>query len=954
MSEQARSLGGFSLNSGGDLQVGDVTIGEIVGRDKIVNNIQHIYKRALSAAEAATQARSLELKLLAEGIGAFAASLQARANEAAPGARPYRGLLEYRLSDAELFFGRDLGIGELLKRLGANPLTILHAESGTGKTSLLQAGIAPRLLSAAHLPVYLRPYDLNPALALKRAFVPDLRTTPGLADAPLRQFLRLTAAVLGQRTKLLIMIDQFEEFFTQVPSTEREAFIADLAGCLDDASLDVRWVLALRSEFFGSLASFRPRIRHPFANDYRLSRLSRPEAQTVIVNPALRRGLAFEEGLVETLLNDLGGDEVAPPQLQLVCSALYDELGPGERTVTRASYEREGGAAGILRGHLERVLSRDLLQANRPIARRLLEALITSETRRVVRSQADLASELATWGVTQDSFEHTLAQLIDSRLLKVYEGEQGLAVELAHDYLLDEIRLDPELQARKAVQELLEQEVRAFARFKTLLTSERLAIIEPYRNELRLSPAAEQLLESSQSAMRREQAEAEARQQRELRALRKLATYQGAERSGAKAKGAANGPPLILKLILALFAVIIATTLFPALFALPILDVIAGAAPCLIMLAIVGVFLGLIGRRNRFAPPEPAPGAVFSPVEDRLATLVHGTIRLWDLDGKQLKATYVSGAHTLAFSPDGGRLLLTCEKQRVMLWDLASNQIQPLSAERLPQGSALVQISGGYSPDGTAILTTTQVGRSHLWDASGQLRRVLAGSTYGAFSPDSRTIATITATGLEHVEAEKGFAARVSSASSVHLWTAEGDIIAVLNGHSDDVLALTFSPDSAYIATASADGSARIWDREGEPVTELLGHTGAVKAVGFSPDGARLVTAGADHTARIWERGGSLVALLEEHTQPVCCAAFSPDGAQLLTASEDGAAILWSAAGRFQSRLSSPYPLRAARYSRDGRRIVTVGDRESCVWDRTGHLIATLYTAPEPSGGSAG
>ena len=146
------------------------------------------------------------------------------------------------------------------------------------------------------------------------------------------------------------------------------------------------------------------------------------------------------------MLDDLGKNEIAPPQIQLVCESLYEELGEGETTITRAIYEREGKAAGILRGHLERVLSRDLLPPQRAAARRLLESLITSESQRIIRTHTELVAELGRCGVTRETLDVILSQLVDSRLLRVEERDDGCAYELAHDYLLSEIKPDPDVQ----------------------------------------------------------------------------------------------------------------------------------------------------------------------------------------------------------------------------------------------------------------------------------------------------------------------------------------------------------------------------------------------------------------------------------------------------------------------------------------------------------------------------
>src|SRR5512136_2777895 len=116
------SSGGVNFDVSGALTVG----GDVVGRDKIVQNIQHIYERALTAAEAAQKAQAIETQALAHGVSVAAQRLRSRAGDTAGKAGPFRGLLEYRLSDAAAFFGRDHAIADLLRALERNALTVLH------------------------------------------------------------------------------------------------------------------------------------------------------------------------------------------------------------------------------------------------------------------------------------------------------------------------------------------------------------------------------------------------------------------------------------------------------------------------------------------------------------------------------------------------------------------------------------------------------------------------------------------------------------------------------------------------------------------------------------------------------------------------------------------------------------------------------------------------------------
>lgn len=490
----------------------DISIGEFVGRDKIVNNIQNIYQRALTAAEEADTAKSVEVKMLAEGVSAFLQRLQARANAGdSKKGRPYKGLLEYTLGDAPIFFGRAQAIEDIAGLMERGALTILHGEPGTGKSSLLQAGLSSLMISGGHLPVTLRPYNTEPSLIIKRAFLSDLSQTPLLATAPLREFLRQVGSVLGAETRLCLFLDQFEEFFTHTSEPARADFVSELAECLEDAGLNVRWVLSLRTEYFGHLSTFRPRIRNPYENDYALYRLTRDEAKEVVGGPAARRKIRYDPGLIDAFLDDLGKDSISPPEIQLVCSALFETLKEGEDVIPAVAYELAGRAAGILGGHLDNVLNRDLPPEQRTAAQHLLEHLISSDNRRMLRTRADLVTALAEHGVAPLTLDSVLDQLVDSRLLRVHETTKAdetavneLAYEISQRFLLNKITLDPAVQARRAAQELLDNEALDFKKHGTLLSDDKLAIIAPRKAELTFTPEAQALMTRSERALKRQ------------------------------------------------------------------------------------------------------------------------------------------------------------------------------------------------------------------------------------------------------------------------------------------------------------------------------------------------------------------------------------------------------------------------------------------------------------------
>lgn len=534
-----------------NLQGNNNAIGEMIAGDKIVNNIQNIVQRALTAVEEAHQAHSLEAQALAAGVEKLAAALQESALAPQAKGNPYRGLGYYRLRDYALFAGRTQAIGDVLAQMDVSTLTVLHGDAGVGKTSLLRAGVQPALIQRGDFPVYLYPYNLDPALTLKRAFIADLSRTPLLAKAPLQEFLRQVSEVLGSGTGIFIFVDQFEDFFSQRPEAEQLAFARELADCLNDPALNVHWLLSVRSESFGQLSRLRPTIPNPYENEVQLKPLTRAEAEQAVLQPARRMSVPLERDLVRQIIADLGGETIPTTQLQLVCTALYEEVQRGgdlpdnapqprraaadrraaralsalagdsadaPRAITRDLYDKLNGASGILNSHVERVLKYNLTPEQRPIAQRVLGALVSSEGKRATRSRNAILRDLNSTGqpVSLQQLNNTIDQLVISRLIVTRDAQADtpadpqtttsfISYQIAHDFLLQQVQLDSEAQTRKSMQELIDREVKTYEKFGTLLSDTKLAIILPRKDSLVLNDKAKQLIQKSETSVRRRQ-----------------------------------------------------------------------------------------------------------------------------------------------------------------------------------------------------------------------------------------------------------------------------------------------------------------------------------------------------------------------------------------------------------------------------------------------------------------
>jgi hypothetical protein len=197
----------------------------------------------------------------------------------------------------------------------------------------------------------------------------------------------------------------------------------------------------------------------------------------------------YEPALVDHLLDDLvgsAGETVWPPQLQLVCSALYDGLGTEERTIALDAYKWLGGVQGMLQRYLDYELAR-LESDERALAQTALKELVTSELTKAVKTDLELAAAL---GMEASTLTPILQKLVRAHLLRPVERTVTAepAYEVAYEYLIGEIGrwVDPQDLARKQAEELLAREVASWRTYRTPIPRERLTLLHRHRNALRI------------------------------------------------------------------------------------------------------------------------------------------------------------------------------------------------------------------------------------------------------------------------------------------------------------------------------------------------------------------------------------------------------------------------------------------------------------------------------------
>ena len=402
--------------------------------------------------------------------------------------QPYKFLYSYTSQDADIFFGRDYAIRAMHEVVLKDRLTILHATSGVGKTSLLNAGLTPHLIEKQRFPVYARAYQ-NPTDAIKQAIIPGSLGWPKLlSDLSLHEFLGRVCDFKSDRIKeLVIILDQFEEFFIfQSDRNLRRVFIEDFADVYNDKRLPIRFIISIRKDYYSDLVEFQEQIPNVLYNEFRLEFMNRDEAQQAITAPLtnLARPIRIDQNLLDILIDDLTPNGIELPHLQIICTQLYEDALESEKhCIELVQYEEFGRASGILGDYLVKKLEK-FPGHGVIIAQNILKELVSSEeTKRVVSYNTLVARADANH---VDEFDHVLLRLQRERLLRRDEVRGEILYEMAHEYLIEQIKqwIDQEDLAVKRIQELIEREIINWRLYNTLIPLERLKLIYAQRERI--------------------------------------------------------------------------------------------------------------------------------------------------------------------------------------------------------------------------------------------------------------------------------------------------------------------------------------------------------------------------------------------------------------------------------------------------------------------------------------
>jgi len=879
---------------------------------------------------------------------------------------PYPGLRPFREDEWAIFFGRENIIEHVVGKLVANRFVSVHGDSGSGKSSLVRAGVLPRLMQdVSRSGGSWRTASMEPGNAplhnLAAAFSELCESGGKDRLTHIRRILNLGADAAGPLVKelrrneddhLCVLVDQFEEIFSfarEHPGTEAELFIDVLTGIQKQKPEGLHIILTMRSEYLGACARFNGLAEAINDTQYLLPPVRRQALIRAIREPAVLYGGQVAMDLAERLISDAGSSQDQLPLIQHGLMVMQRRLPKQESrgaegelswVLSLEDYRKTKGVVQFLSDHADEVLNTILAKHKDagPVMETVFRALTEIDADGNAIRQSQTLQQLADQaGVVPDKLAEMLRPLRADGVsfLRPY-GDLPLSPK-------DEISISHEALIRcwKQISDpqkgWLQEEFKDGLIWKTLLVA-----AEGYAedNSAVLSPAV--TTERAEWMAKRNAVWAE--------------RYGGRFADVAELLKASAANVRRQKLTKSLLGFLVIGVIGLGIFILTtraendLLTATNAALEVALKTADVQTKVAVAAleaaKRSQELASEANVRAQASLVELTEEQDENKKLRSRLLAQKSIEASAIHDAGSglamaLEVLQDQTELPYVPEAERA-----AYTALYGLREQIVFTADAVRFQSAEYSPDGARIVSAGSDGTVRVWSSDGGNENLVLNGHEGRvwsaqFSPDGAQIVSAGADGTVRVRASNG----------------SGKVL-VLNGHEDFVRSAQFSRDGAWIVSAGADGTVRVRASNGSgKVLVLKGHEFGVYSAQFSSDGSRIISASDDGTVRMWASdGGGELLVLNGHEGPVFSAQFSDDGSRIVSAGDDGTVRIWASDGSGDALVLNGHngAVISARFSSDATRIISAGgDGTVRVWPSDGSGEALVLTGHDNSVSSA-
>ncbi len=768
---------------------------------------------------------------------------------------PYQGLRAFTENDAQYFYGRDSLTQQLINHLRQNSFLAVVGASGSGKSSVVRAGLIAQLRTGKQLPgsekwliVKMLPGD-RPLSELTKIMEGEDNLQESWEGM---QYLGVEGFVYWLRSRpqpmVMLVVDQFEELFTLAPIEDRNRFLELLLGALKYAGDKFKLVITLRADFItpclevnalAELLQDSNILVPPHLND--------TEYRRVIINPAEQVGLKVESGLVEILLQELKNSAGDLPLLEFVLEQLWEHRQNGELTLF--SYQKHlGGMAGALERKAQAVYD-NLDKSAQQCARWIFLSLTqlgegTEDTRRRANK-----SELIVKKYPAELVERTLQALTSAKLIVVnledggsLEGVSRSDVETLNNNSLAEIKL-AEIKQQVTIEVAHEILIRHWSTLRWWLSEN--------RSRLRLQRQIEQAAQMWKNND-------------------KLTDFllQGVRLGEAEEIFVKYTDELSFEVQEFITACLDEKQRQQ----LEQKKRLRQAQTAVGIISVLGILATGFGGLAYFKQQDAQIGEIraLNKSSEALMLSHHQLEALIDSlrAGKQLKGLFAASEEI--------KLTTLTTLQQAVSQTREINRLQ----EHVEKVNAI-----SFSPDGNFIASVGDDGNLILWHPNGKLITTIPNLskerlTAVSFSPDSKLIAV------------------GSADTNLKLYSINGKLIHTFTEHQNWLTSVSFSPDGKTIASASRDKTIKLWHIDGTLIKTWQAHQGWVNTIKFSPDGKRIISGGEDNLIKLWRNDGTLLKIFNGHQERITQIKFSQDGKLIVSASGDKTVKFWDNQGK--------------------------------------------------------